>query len=414
MINPIMKIYEAEEALRYFKVFAPKVVRTTDKDLIPVNNGIFDYKNKKLLDFDPKYAFLSKSRVDFNKNAKLVNFKTSDGSYWNVEDWFKSLSNNKEMRELLWQITSAVIRPYVSWNKALIFYSFYDNNGKSVFCKLLENLSGKESYINLKIRNFNSDFLLNRLLSVNSIICDDNDFDIYLDKSETFNSLVNKKPIKITIYNKKPKTIVFKGLIVQGFNNLPKFKNGDDSMYNKFLPVLFDEYFEKSYIKDDFINSKEVLEYVLYKALMSDFYEFIIPKSSNKLLYEICGLNNLVKNFLNEMLNECVWDLLPNDFLYKLYQAWFLENISDKSEYLSKNKFLKEVRDLLSSSKEYKFLENNVRFETHCKNPEPLIYKYDIKSWMNKNCKANDINSICFPNLKGKRFKDVLRVKKRT
>lgn len=72
IINPIMKIYEVEEALRYFRSFAPEVVRTTDKDLIPVNNGIFDYKNKKLLDFDPKYAFLSKSRVDFNNH--LINY----------------------------------------------------------------------------------------------------------------------------------------------------------------------------------------------------------------------------------------------------------------------------------------------------------------------------------------------------
>lgn len=68
----------------------------------------------------------------------------------------------------------------------------------------------------------------------------------------------------------------------------------------------------------------------------------------------------------------------------------------------------------MSSSKEYKVLENNVFFEAHCKCPEPLIYKYDIESWMNTDYKGSDVDSICFPQLKGKKFRGVLRVKKRT
>ena len=36
------------------RVLVPKVEPCKDKALVPVNNGIFDYENKILLDFDPK------------------------------------------------------------------------------------------------------------------------------------------------------------------------------------------------------------------------------------------------------------------------------------------------------------------------------------------------------------------------
>lgn len=413
-INPIIKYSEIKAVFGYFKAFAPKVIRTTDKDLIPVNNGIFDYKNKKLLDFDSKYVFLSKSRVDFNKDAELVNIKTPDGDYWNVEDWFKSLSDNEDVRELLWQITSAIIRPYVSWNKALLFYSPYGNNGKGTFCALLRNLLGEESHASISIKAFGRDFMLAPLLKVNAVIADENNVGAYLDQGETFKLAVTQDPIRINIKNKEPKKTVFRGLIVQCLNDLPRFKDKSESMYRRFLPVLFDKRFEgieRKYIKDDYINRKDVLEYVLCKALMSNFYEFNIPKSSTELLNEMRDLNDPVRQFLNEMLDECVWDLIPNDFLYELYKAWFVESMSNESKFLSKNRFLKQVKDLLGFYDNYTITDNPVSFSKYCNEPEKLIYKYNLKSWMNTDYKGPDTDSICSPNLDGKKFRGFLRIK---
>ena len=52
---------EVDEVIRLIKDRAPRKCRNTDKDLIAVNNGIFDYETKELLPFDPEFIFTAKS-----------------------------------------------------------------------------------------------------------------------------------------------------------------------------------------------------------------------------------------------------------------------------------------------------------------------------------------------------------------
>lgn len=49
---------------------APRVKRCSERNLIAVNNGIFDFDTKTLMPFTPDKVFTSKSRVDYNPNAK--------------------------------------------------------------------------------------------------------------------------------------------------------------------------------------------------------------------------------------------------------------------------------------------------------------------------------------------------------
>lgn len=413
-LAPLYLIREVKEVMDLLKMAAPEVLRNSNKDLICVNNGIFDYKNKKLLDFDPDYIFLSKSQIDFNPDAKLVNIEMPDGEMWNVEDWFKSLSDNEDVITSLWEITSAILRPYVRWNKAILLYSPFGNNGKGTLCQLWRNLLGNSAYTSISIKNFSREFMLTPLLKVNAVICDENDVGGYLDNGENFKLAITYDPILINIKNKDPKSTRFQGLIVQCINEVLKLKDKSESMYRRFLPILMDKRFEgkeRKYIKDDYIYRKEVLEYVLYKALMSDFYEFSVPETSFELLDEMRDLNDPVRQFLNETLDECVWGLIPNDFLYELYKAWFSENMSNESKFLSKNRFLKRVKDLLDFYENYTIADNPVSFSKYCNKPEKLIYKYNLKSWMNTNYKGSDVDSICSPNLDGKKLRGFLRIK---
>ena len=63
---------ETQEVLNILRRKAPLVMTCDDMNMIAVNNGIFDYRNKVLLDFTPDMVFLSKSRVNFNTQAKNV------------------------------------------------------------------------------------------------------------------------------------------------------------------------------------------------------------------------------------------------------------------------------------------------------------------------------------------------------
>ena len=65
-----MSLRGVNETVAILRSICKRVERCSDRDLIPVNNGIFDYGSKVLLGFDPEYVFTSKSKVDFVPNAQ--------------------------------------------------------------------------------------------------------------------------------------------------------------------------------------------------------------------------------------------------------------------------------------------------------------------------------------------------------
>ena len=140
------------------------VVHTTrnhNENLIPVNNGIYNYATKTLLPFDPKLVFISKSHVDYVENATnpLIH-NDKDGTDWDVVSWMNSLSDDPGIVNLLWQILGAIIRPNVSWDQSAWLYSTKGNNGKGTLCELMRNLCGPGSYAKISLNEFSQDFML--------------------------------------------------------------------------------------------------------------------------------------------------------------------------------------------------------------------------------------------------------------
>ena len=166
---------ERDDIIRTLHEECPQVTSTHDRDLIAVNNGIFDYKNKVLLPFSPNYVFLTKSRVNYNPGAQNITIHNpDDNTDWDVESWMNDLSDDKDIVNLLWEILGAIIRPNVRWNKSAWFYSTTGNNGKGTLCELMRNLCGPGSYASIPLEDFGKDFLLEPLLRATAIIVDEN------------------------------------------------------------------------------------------------------------------------------------------------------------------------------------------------------------------------------------------------
>ena len=99
-----------------------------------MNNGLYDYRNKILMDFDPGLVFTSKIGTDFVKDAPNPIIRNDeDGTDWDVVSRMDELSDDPEVVELLWQVLGAVVRPNVDWNKSAWLYSTLGNNGKGTF-----------------------------------------------------------------------------------------------------------------------------------------------------------------------------------------------------------------------------------------------------------------------------------------
>lgn len=122
---------DVAEVIRRLRLTAPTKRRNQNKDLIAVCNGLFDYQAKQLLPFSPDHVFLSKSRVNYVPNpANPIIFNPDDKTYWDVENWMDEVVPDDEVRQLIWEILGAVVRPFVPWNKSAWLFSTSGNSGK--------------------------------------------------------------------------------------------------------------------------------------------------------------------------------------------------------------------------------------------------------------------------------------------
>lgn len=376
---------EIEEALGIINTYAPEVSATTDTHLFPVNNGIYNQQTGVLEPFSEDYIFLTKINVDYNPNAQNPQIPEADGSYWDVESWLDGLSVSQEVNELLWQVIAASLQPNRGMNKSIWFYSESGNNGKGTVGQLIKNLLGKGNYSALSVIDFNHEFKKQDLLGVAANIADENDVDKYIDSVKDYKASITGDDVIINRKHKDPVRVQFRGLNIQMMNGLPKTKDKTGSFYRRLIIVPFIKSFtnngEKSYIKSDYIARRDVLEYVLFKALSLQFDEFIVPQASSYLLDQYREKNNPVLDFWNEIHEEFQWDLIPKQFLYDLYLKWF-ERSNPSGTMIGQRTFFDQLSPIIDGDGNWENHigsdKTNIRTGGKMDDDEPLITEYGL------------------------------------
>lgn len=384
----------------------PRKLRNDDRDLIAVNNGIFDYSQKKLLPFSPDYVFLTKSQVSYNENAtNVVIHNNEDGTDWDVESWIAEIADDPEIEQVIWEILGAIIRPNVHWNKSAWFYSETGNNGKGTLCELMRQLCGDTSYASIPLADFGKDFVLEPLTRASAIIVDENDVGTFIDKAGNLKSVITNDVIQINRKYKIPIAYQFKGFMVQCLNEYPRIKDKSDSFYRRQLFIPFSKCFtgkERKYIKHDYLHRKEVLEYVLYKILNSNYYTLSEPTACHKILNEYKEYNDPVRLFFDELQDEFVWNFLPFTFLYDMYKAWFKLNIPSGT-CIGKIMFTNDLINVIRSNHDWVCEDKSKKYRVtpnlNMDKPEPLIMKYNMTEWMAPYYAGKDPDQICRPRL---------------
>lgn len=396
---------EFDEVITALRDKVPRVYRTQERDLIAMNNGLFDYKTKTLLPFTPDKVFLVKSRVDYNPQAvNPVIHNPDDGTDWDVESWMSSLSDDPDVVETLWQILGAVIRPNVRWNKSAWLYSQTGNNGKGTLCELMRALCGDTSYASIPLSDFSKEFALEPITRASAIIVDENDVGTFIDKAGNLKAIITNDVIQINRKFKTPIAYQFYGFMVQCLNEYPRIKDKSDSFYRRQLFIPMTKCFtgkERTYIKDDYLHRQEVLEYVAYRVLNMDYYKLIEPASCKQALIEYKEFNDPVRQFFDELKDEFVWDLLPFTFLYDLFKSWFKIN-SPSGTVIGKINFINDLMQVLTGQTEWMCPDRNKKIrvtKSNMNGPEPLIISYGLTAWMNPTVKGSDPDKLATPPL---------------
>ena len=414
-----LNMREFEEIEEVLKDIAPQKRRTTDPDLIAVENGIFNYKTKELQPFDPELVYLSKSQVAYNDHAKnIIIHNDDDDTDWDVETWVEELSDDPEIIKSLWEIMSAIVRPHVRWDKAAWLFSTKGANGKGTLVTLMRNLVGQNSYASIPIDDFSgkNQFSLAPLLNATSVIVDENDVGTYIDKAANLKAVVTNDVITIEKKGKDRIAYQFYGFMVQCLNEFPQVKDKTNSFNRRQLFIPMNKSFEgveRKYIKTDYLFRQDVLEYVLFKVLNTNFYTLSTPEASKGILEEFKSNNDPLYDFTSIMLEDLAWDVVPTDFLYDLYEAWYLKNVSKKGQIGSKIKFKREVETIIQQKFKDKWEYHKGQYRmtvTDITNPEPYIVQYKLEDWYADTTSTN-VDKLSKPNLAGRRYSGVFKKK---
>ena len=398
---------DQNEVLNYLRVHAPVKKRNSDCDLIAVKNGIFDFRRKVLIPFSSDYVFTTKLKVNYNPNAvNVIIHNSDDGTDWDFDSWIMEVADDKEIAEVLMQVISASVRPKVPFNKAVFFYSRKGNNGKGTICQLIRNLWGAENCCSLSVADFDKDFMLTPILNASVVLGDENPVGYTLDNADKFKQCITHDPVEINIKFQQPKKYTFWGLIIECINEILRFKDKTGSMARRELIIPFSKSFtgaERKYIKTDYIARTEVLEYVLFKALNMNFYDFSEPQACKEALIDQREMNDPIRQFWVEVKDQFVWDLLPREFLYDLFKSWVKKNIPN-CHIKGKRNFMDELTDIVMEDNDWQYTgRKQVRVtKAMLDTPEPLIAAYDLVDWKNPNYTGADVSRICVPEFKEK------------
>ncbi|WP_371793077.1 phage/plasmid primase, P4 family [Streptomyces sp. NBC_01471] len=413
MYNTQLTLKEFAEVLAVLREDSPRRHQSTNRDFIAARNGIvfygtepldvtvfgkdFHFEPKQVHPFDPAIVLLTKNDVDYVDDAPQQIITHPEDGNWDVVSWIEELFDqpgDEGLADLIWEIIGAIIRPHVRWGKTAWFYSEQGNNGKGTLCALMRNLVGSGAHTSIPLSDFGKDFALEPLVRANAIIVDENDVGTFIDKAANLKAIVTNDVIQINRKYRMPIAYQFFGFMVQCLNEFPRVKDKSESFYRRQQFVPFTKSFtgaEKKYIKDDYLQRPEVLEYVFWHAINragtsspGDYYQLSEPVATKAVLAEYKEANDPVRAFWEEFRGRLVWDLAPFTFLYDLYKAWFTD-VSPSGSPVGNKQFITDLVAIVRPDALWHCPDKTrkIRPGPMMSSPEPLIAEYELKKWAN-------------------------------
>ena len=287
---------------KFLKTQLPYTKKLENKNLIAVNNGVFNKVSKKLEPFNPNYFITSKLATNYN-TAAINNYLNIKDNYFDVDKWFLSIANgDEELVKVLWEIVNEATNPNHTREKMAILYG-EGNNGKGTFQTMLINLIGIENISTLTPHEFSGEFKLEMLQGKVCNIGDDIS-NKYLDDMSNLMSIVTGDPVAVNRKGKSVITARFKLFNLFSANKLPKVRNKSQGTYRRLLIVPFNADFngqvQDRRIKDEYLKNSTILEYILYTALHLDFEKFSNPRATEKMLEEYKEDNDYIYSFVKD------------------------------------------------------------------------------------------------------------------
>ncbi|HER0861365.1 TPA: DNA primase [Streptococcus pyogenes] len=305
-----------------YKIARQSQLNEIQREYTVIGNQLYNYKTGQFEELTPDITVTRKIKTGYNKKAKEPTIKG-----WKPTAWLLELfDGDAELYNLAIQIIKASI---TGQSLQKIFWLFGEGGtGKGTFQQLLINLVGMDNVASLKITELaKSRFTTSILLGKSIVIGDDIQKDAVIKDTSDIFSLATGDIMTIEDKGKRPYSIRLNMTVVQSSNGLPRM-NGDKSAIDRRFRILpFTKVFKgkpNKAIRNDYINRKEVLEYLLKLAIETPITD-INPKASIEILEEHHKEMNPVIDFVSKFFtDELTSEFIPNSFVYHVWKG-FLE-----------------------------------------------------------------------------------------
>ncbi len=393
-----------------------KVEPTMDENLVPVNNGVWDFDiwekthdraQAFMSNTDPeydKYTFTTKIAVDYDADAENpVIHSDEDGSEWDVITWIDGIFNSDGQHPLhtqfLFEIIHCAVRIFTCFRKGVWFLdqSKYSRGGqgKGTFCQLLRGLVGEFFCKNTEVFHLEDPRKLAGLERCNAIISDEAS-EHRIKHGANYKKLQRGESVEVKTLYKDEYSAVFKGILVHCLNEPLTFDERTGSVERTRVVLTWETSYtdptsgfkERGYIKDNYVRRPEVLRYLLKYTLE----EMNITEFSKECLDALApnleivrDKTNAVAQFMNEFEKEFKWDRIPFTYLYNLFGVWYTDTHSQKPQY-KLNGFIDDVALWARKSENFEFHPQSFRPCNFMNTPEPLTKKYGLGyPWVKEN-----------------------------
>ncbi len=270
-----------------------------DKNLINLNNGIFNIKNKELIQHSPDYLFFTKIPVNYDVNAKCPI----------IENFLDEILPEEYKKIIIEWFGYCLYRRYFI-KKAIIFVGERDT-GKSTLIKLFERFIGKENASGVSLQKIVSDkFASSHLYNKHINIYDDLSFkdinDNGLFKIATGGGIISGE-------KKFGEQFQFENFSKLTFacNKIPDVKDtNDDAYFSRWMIIPFLAEIEKvDKFLTDKITTKEELSGLLNLAILGltkilEKQDFSYDKNPEEIKKEMLLSGSMIANFVNDCLEE--------------------------------------------------------------------------------------------------------------
>lgn len=385
-----------------------KVEPTMDENLVPVNNGVWDFSiwsktHDRVQAFisneDPafdKYTFMTKLQIDYDPDAENpIIHNDEDGTDWDVMSWIDQLMNRDGQHPLhtkfLFEIIHCAVRIFTCFGMGVWFLDESKHSkggqGKGTFCELLRGLVGANRCKDTEVYWLEDPKKLSGLEKCNAIISDEASHH-YIKHGANYKRLQRGEPVSVKTLYKNEYTSVFKGLILHCLNEPLTFAERTGSVERTRVVLTWTTSYtdpasgfkDRKYIKNDYVRRPEVLRYLLKYTLeemnITEFSKECLDVLEPN-LQMVREKTNAVAQFLNEHEKEFVWDRIPFTYLFHLFGVWYMDTHFQKPQY-KLDAFIDDVALWSGKSEEFEFHPQSFRPCCFMNFPEPLTKKYGL------------------------------------